>query len=526
MERRSHIEVLVISGNDVGNTKENEKTFVRRQVDSDGVVTPLRWLHRMTAMLTHYGIETHGIAPIPVEERVQTRCYQIFLFWFSYNMNIITFSIGTIGPAVFSLGVRDATIIVVIVDILSCLLPAFFAMFGPKLGTRAMVQSRFSWGFYGAIIPSALNVFSCQGFLILNCIIGGQTIASVSSHLDDTLGIVIIAVISLVVTFSGYRILHWYESIAWIPNVVAFIAMLAVGYPELHANQYASVPPPTPAAVLSFVSTVVASLVSCCTSAADYGVYHSPAASSVRIFVYTYLGFLIPSIITHALGVAFAAAAPSVPVWNAGFRNSTSVGGLFYGVLTPTGGFGKFLTVLVALSTCSASAPTMYSFSTSFMAIASWFSLVPRWVYIILSEIILIPVAIIGAKTFYTTFVNILNVAGYWAAIFSGIVFTDHVLFRRSFSEQAYPTRTWDSPDLLPRSIPAVLAFLCASGALIPFISQVWYVGPVALDGTGDCGVIVGFVVAVFCYACLRGIEKWWEEMGRDKDGSVEETKV
>ena len=40
-----------------------------------------------------------------------------------------------------------------------------------------------------------------QGFLILNCIIGGQTLASVSDgHLDDTLGIVIIGVISLVVS--------------------------------------------------------------------------------------------------------------------------------------------------------------------------------------------------------------------------------------------------------------------------------------------------------------------------------------
>jgi len=54
---------------------------------------------------------------------------------------------------------------------------------------------------YGAIIPSALNVFSCQGFLILNCIIGGQALAVVSNKLDDTLGIIIIGVISLVVQF-------------------------------------------------------------------------------------------------------------------------------------------------------------------------------------------------------------------------------------------------------------------------------------------------------------------------------------
>ena len=52
------------------------------------------------------------------------------------------------------------------------------------------------------MIPSALNVFTMQGYLILNCIIAGQTLASVSEHLNVTLGIVIISVISLVVRSS------------------------------------------------------------------------------------------------------------------------------------------------------------------------------------------------------------------------------------------------------------------------------------------------------------------------------------
>ena len=52
---------------------------------------------------------------------------------------------------------------------------------------------------YAVMLPAALNVFSMQGFLILNCIIGGQTLASISSHLNDTLGIVIISLIAMVV---------------------------------------------------------------------------------------------------------------------------------------------------------------------------------------------------------------------------------------------------------------------------------------------------------------------------------------
>lgn len=53
--------------------------------------------------------------------------------------------------------------------------------------------------YYGTIIPSILNVVSMEGYLILNCIIGGQVLAHTSSHLDASLGIVIIALISLAV---------------------------------------------------------------------------------------------------------------------------------------------------------------------------------------------------------------------------------------------------------------------------------------------------------------------------------------
>ena len=81
-----------------------------------------------------------------------------------------------------------------------------------------MVQARYSFGYmflfffilqsysfdplyryYGSIIPSALNVFSLQGYLILNTIVGGQSLAAVSNTLSWNVGIVIIAVITLLV---------------------------------------------------------------------------------------------------------------------------------------------------------------------------------------------------------------------------------------------------------------------------------------------------------------------------------------
>jgi purine-cytosine permease-like protein len=74
--------------------------------------------------------------------------------------------------------------------------------------------------------------------------------------------------------------IHRYESVAWIPNVIAFITMLAVGYPQLRENLSAPVPPATLANVMSFASFLTANIIGWCPMIPDYGVYHSPDASS------------------------------------------------------------------------------------------------------------------------------------------------------------------------------------------------------------------------------------------------------
>ncbi|EMD34672.1 hypothetical protein CERSUDRAFT_97258 [Gelatoporia subvermispora B] len=464
-------------------------------------------LSNVTSLLGSWGIETNGVDPIPEEERTDTRLYQMFFVWFSANINVLDFGTGSAGPAFFGLGLRQSLITILIVDLIACTIPAYFAVFGPKLGMRSMVQARYSWGYWAAMLPSALNVFSMQGFLILNCIIGGQVLASVSDRLNDTLGIVIIGIMSLVVTFFGYRIIHWYESIAWIPNAIIFIAMLGIGGKHL---QNAPAPGPVSAAsIVTFATTTASSVISWCTMTPDYGVYHTRKASRLRIFFYTYAGFFSASIIGHMLGAAFAASAPSVPAWNAGFDAGNNVGGLVEAVLAPAGKFGKFLTVLVALSTPSACAPTMYTFGSSFMAITPYAARVPRYVYTIISEAILIPVAIVGATHFYSTFVDILSIIGYWSTVFAAIIMVEHVVFRKNRFD-TYDVSAWNVPRRLPLGLAALLSFLCAFGVVIPCMSQVWYTGPIADSGTGDIGIFVGFGVACVLYPVLRAAERSW----------------
>lgn len=136
----------------------------------------------------------------------------------------------------------------------------------------------------------------------------------------------------------------------------------------------------------------------------------------------------------------------------------------------------------------------------------------------------LIPVAIVGATSFYDTFVDVLSalpplhnpshiltrspgIIGYWSTVWATIILTEHFVFRRGIWSR-YNIEDWDRASRLPWGVAAILAFGCAFGIIIPSMSQVWYTGPIALAGTGDIGILVGAGVGFVTYVALRAVEK------------------
>ncbi|KAH9477490.1 Purine-cytosine permease fcyB [Psilocybe cubensis] len=207
------------------------------------------------------------------------------------------------------------------------------------------------------------------------------------------------------------------------------------------------------------------------------------------------------------VGAAFAAAAPQVPSWQLGYGENGNLGGLLLAIFAPTKGFGNFVLVVLALNTSCAAAPTMYSFGTSFLAITPALARVPRYIFVIISEIILIPLAIIGAKRFYSTIVNVLSVIGYWTTAYGIIILTEHFLFRHA-SFRSYNTAHWDQSRHLPVGIAAAASFLCAVAFIVLCMEQTWFTGPIAKMGTGDIGVFVAAGAAVVFYVPLRALER------------------
>ncbi|KIK61445.1 hypothetical protein GYMLUDRAFT_225128 [Collybiopsis luxurians FD-317 M1] len=480
--------------------------------------------------LLSWGVEGRGISPVPISERTDTQYYKLFFLWFTMNFNILSFSAGTLGPVAFGLGIRESCLVILFFNLLCCLPPAYFATWGPKLGLRQMVQARFSFGYYGVILPCVLNMIGMFGFCILNAILGGQTLASVADgNLTWTAGIVIVVVISLALSFCGYSILTWYERLAWFPVLVVYLVTLGLGGKNLN-----DVPPSEPAdaaSILSFASTIAGFVITYSPLASDFTIYFSPNVSSIKIFLYTYFGLLIPITSVQCFGAAAAAASAAVPTWAQAYDNS-NVGGLLAAMLSPVGNFGKFLTVLLSLSVAGNIAATFYSISLNVQVFIPALIVVPRYVFSITTTAIVLPIAIVGSHKFYDTLTNFLGLIGYWCSAFIAVILFEHLVFRRKKQSQTEDTSTttttspstssphststsafdsyrveaWNVPHLLPSGIPAITAGVASFGLVVPCMSQIWFTGPIA-ERTGDIGFEMAFVVTGLLYVPFRALE-------------------
>lgn len=75
----------------------------------------------------------------------------------------------------------------------------------------------------------------------------------------------------------GYRVLNWYERLAWPPVLLAFLVALGVGGKHLY-NAPAPAPP-TASAILSFAGTLAGFVITFSAMASDFTMYYDPRVS-------------------------------------------------------------------------------------------------------------------------------------------------------------------------------------------------------------------------------------------------------
>lgn len=473
-------------------------------------VTQLSFLSRIAVKLN---AETKGIEPVTDEEKTDDSVINAASMWFSANMVIAAYALGTLGPLIFELNFGTCVLVIVFFSILGLLSIAFFSVFGAEFGLRQMILSRFLLGNLTARVFALINVVACVGWAVVNTIASAQLLNMInpgSHQCPPWAGVLIIVGGTVMITFFGYRIIHAYEKWSWVPNFAVFLVIIAcLAKNGSFSNGEWTSGPTTAGGVLSFGSAVYGFATGWTTYAADYTVYMPRNMNKYKIFFSLVFGLAFPLFFTMILGAASARATMNNPLWNQHYE-SDSVGGLTFAILVPESlhGFGQFCCVLLALSTIANNIPNMYTIALSAQATWEPFSKVPRIVWTLLGNGATIAIAIPAYYKFESFMSNFMNSIGYYLAIYTAISLSEHFIYRRGF--KGYNIEEWDKWDKLPIGIAGCCALFVGAVGVAVGMCQTYWVGELGRkigEFGGDIGFELGAGFAFVVYNIIRPLE-------------------
>ncbi|KAJ3383311.1 hypothetical protein HDU84_003718 [Entophlyctis sp. JEL0112] len=466
---------------------------------------------RLNTWLRRIGAEVRGVEWVPPTERQDKNLWDSFFMWFSFNIAVTTAPVGSLAGPVFGLGLRDALLTIVFFNLVACATVAFLATLGPVTGLRQMIVARFSFGFWGASFISFLNVITQLAFSLIAVLVGAQTLIAMWTSLSMTGGIIIVALVTLVICFFGYKLVHIYERYMWIGVFIIFILMFSSGAGSYTVTDTTVGGQDLVTSVLALGGLVFGTAAGWGPVASDYNMYLPEQTSTLSVFAMTFFGNFLSLCFAESLGAVMTTAFAAKPDWSDAFDQSW--GQLMSQALSNYGtGWQKLFVLILALSAVTINIPTTYSTALSIQALHPTFQRVPRAVWVIIGTIIYTVVSIAGQNSFLTLFQNILSLLSYWTALFFVVLFEEHYLFRRSTSGKGnaytYRAHEYNSPEKLPLGVAGGAAIVVSVVAAVVGMSQAWFVGPVAQAiGGGDLGFELVLLFAGVVYPLVRVVE-------------------
>jgi purine-cytosine permease-like protein len=209
------------------------------------------------------------------------------------------------------------------------------------------------------------------------------------------------------------------------------------------------------------------------------------------------------------LGAAVASALDSKPDWSDAYDEG--IGFLIQTMIHPIG-FAKFLLVLLALSGIAMNAVALYSAGLSVQQFARPLGAVPRFLWTALMFVAVILLALVGRDHLLSFLENFLSLLGYWNTSFFIIIFLEHYMFRKGFSQgyDNYDLGAWNNPKRMPVGFAGGLAFAAGIAGCVLGMSETWYVGVLARkigEAGGDIGNQLAFLFTFVVYIPARWAE-------------------
>lgn len=362
------------------------------------------------------------------------------------------------------------------------------------------------------MLSTLVIVLIAGGFGCTATIIAGQSLSYMSDgNLSQPLGMLIIVLISLVVSFFGYRILHLYERWAWIPVLVAIIFTIGCAGSDL--AQPAQETPSTPRHYLGVIALAGGSQITWAMLVGDYCVYMPPTTPRLRLSAYMTFGICFPYTVFQIVAAAIAGAIPAHPAWQASYA-SHGIGGVLGAILDKVGGFGKFILCILALSVVGSVSRDYYTVSVNLQVLVPVLNKVPRAFLAVIAAGAAFGVSVAAYQSFYSSLTTFLSIIGYYGASWVTVSLIEWFHFRKA-DPASFDAAIWNDARKLPSGLPALASVLIPWALIVPSMDQSWYVGPIAA-AAGDLGLFFAAILSALLYFPLRS----WEV--RSKGGRLQ----
>lgn len=479
-------------------------------------------LGRWSRKLDSYGVEARGIQRVLPEERSPQSYWGLCLLWASSGLTIGNFTTGSLANFYYNLTFAEAAGIIWAFGALGSAVSAYCAIFGKRNGLRALVNSRYVFGYYGAMIMSALNILTEVVFGVLACILGGETLHTLSKgHLPTSWGIVIVGVVSWLIASGGFKYVHYYERFAFIPPMIVFISLYAVGGKHFtNARPEPDIDSQTHSGnVLTFGAIIFGSSSGWIPVAADYYIYFPEKTPSWRIFMISFLGIWVIPSFAITCGAGFASTLQTKANWAAAFEDSSGTSADFIEIaFRHLGNVRYFFLFILAWSMINNNIFNYYSISISMQLFGAWSVKVPRFFYTILALVVMIIISVLGRNNLHDILSDLIAIIGYWSIIYFVIYIEEHLIFRQPYltrwlgdaSGIGWDLNVWNDRRKLPFGLAANFAFCVGIAGAVVGMGQVWYVGPIAkkVGAYGaDLGIELAFLFSGIVFPPLRYLE-------------------
>jgi NCS1 family nucleobase:cation symporter-1 len=428
-------------------------------------------------------VETHGIAPIPPDNRYGS-ARRLFTVWFAPQVNMTVVFTGTLA-VVLGLGFWLGLLAMVIGTVAGSLAVGYLSTWGPRTGTAQLPNARMAFG--GTVgVVAVIQWLSSIAWDGLVGLFGGEALAELLG-MPFWLAVVIVLAAQGVLGVFGYEVIHRVQAVM---TVVLIVTFAVFAWKLIAGTQVVSLPTVGGADLAgAFVLEVTIALslaISWASYASDYSRYLPVNTSRKAVFGYTFGGVAMAYIAVQAIGVA--AAGTLTDQTAAGMREI--MGGGVLGVVA-----------LLAIAVGSVTSNAMNDYSGS-LALQTVGVRVRRPVSAVVVVVIAFALIMwLHSGDLATRFQGVLLFISYWIPAFVAIVAIDW-RYRSAGRDTVNP-----ADEVTPRTdaLVALGAFFVAFAAAVPFMHTNLIVGPVATALHGaDLAYFVNFLVAAAVYGGYR----------------------